>query len=430
MRARYIAWRKTFDSLIATIDGAFDSLEATLTSIEPKYARTQFISTAHTRELASWTASEGHITSARRDARHWLRGVHRRGFDFYVVLTPTYIDRCVGLIDRLTDALAKAGVEPAAAPTLHFGDPVPCTPGVHEWSLDTVGLSIPLRAGQFEARALLELRVQAASDRFSLEPAALVSVCYGDGAVRTALRERAREAINSVAFPLSAGIGKVSLPGQEGNGSVFGEEVSGGLALLLKDQKGRRPHRDVSVPKPLPKADALVRLFIPQLTEQIQRAIGQVAAENAGDYRYVTAGLRGTPEIDVAGRAIKFRAYFNLLQQGGTNPLEWEYWVNTELGLTASLSPRGVNGFGVTTTVTSDKVESFGGRWRQGGGLFSIQVDDQRVLGFVGATKTGMHGRRFESNLKLTNLSVRDVAYFPDSVFLVADLLSCSAGAS
>jgi hypothetical protein len=425
VRAHYQAWRKNFDSLTSEINRGFDVLETTLSKVEPRSARAQTASISNTRELSSWTSTEGHISLTRREARLLVRGIQQRGFDFYLVLAPGYVRRCVGLVERLNSAIAGAGVELTGAPTLHFGDAVSCGSGTHQWGLDTIGLVLPLRKGQLEAKALLEFRVDVTSERLSLTPAALVSICHNDRAVRAVLRERAREAMATLAFPINSPVAKVSMPGQ-GEGTVFGEEVSRGLALFVKQGKGRRPNREVIIPPSLPDADALVRLFLPQLAQQIQRAIGDVAGQNAGDYRHVTAGLRGGPSIDVQGRALTFGAFFNLLQQGGTNPLEWEYWVNTELGMKATLTPQGRAGFTVTTTVVSDRVASVGGRWRQGGDLFSIDVADQRVLNFVGAAKTGMNGKQFQSDLKLDNLSVRDIAYYPDSVYLVADLLTCS----
>lgn len=425
MRLQYQTWRKDFDSLVGEINRGFDVLETATAKLEPGFAGAQSRSISNTRELESWVSRDGSVSQTRRDARLLVRGIQRRGFDFYLVLAPRYVTRCVGLVDRLNTAITEAGVELAEAPTLHFGDAAPCNAGKNEWGLDTIGLSLSLRKGQLEAKALLEFRVDATSERVSLTPAALVSICHNDAAVRAALRDRAREALRTLAFPIESPVAKISMPGQ-GEGTIFGEEVSRGLTLFVKQGKGRRPNRDVVLPPSLPDGDALVRLFLPQLAQQIQRAIGEVAAQNAGDYRYVSAGLQGGPNIDVQGRALTFGAHFNLLQQGGSNPFEWEYWVNAELGMKATLTPQGQAGFMVTTAVVSDRVASVGGRWRQGGDLFSIEVSDQRVLDFVGAAKTGMNGKQFRSDLKLDNLSVKDIAYYPDSVYLVADLLTCS----
>lgn len=214
------------------------------------------------------------------------------------------------------------------------------------------------------------------------------------------------------------------MPGH-GEGAVFGEEVSGGLALFVKQGNGRRPNRGGTVPPSLPEADALVRLFLPQLAQQIERALGEVAAQNAADYRYVTAGLRVWPSIDLQGGALMFGAFFGLHQQGGTNPFEWEYWIDAELGMRATLTPQGRAGFIVTTTVVSDRVASAAGRWRQGG-TYPISFTNPEVLSFLGIATTGMNGKQIQSDLKLDNLSVREVLYYPDSVYLVADLLTCS----
>jgi hypothetical protein len=425
MRARYLEWRKGFDSLVGDVNGQFNLLERRLQAVEPLFRRAQSSAITSRLELSDWLSGRGVIQDSRRETRSILRGLYRRGFDLYIVMAPQYVTRCLALTDRISAAILGEGVELVGEPSLHFGDVVPCAGDTHEWGPDTIGVRIILRTASLQATALCEFRVEAATERISLTPSALVSVCHSDPAVRSELRQRARQALQRLEFPLNAGVGKVSLPGQV-DAHLYGEEVSRCLILYLKQEKGRRAKREVIVPPSLPNADVLVRVFLPQLKQQIETAIHEVAAQNAADYRPVSGSLSDGPAIDANDRSLRFSAHFDFLQQGGTNPLEWEYWVKFDLGMKAVLTPKGADGFTVETTVISDRVTSVGGRWRQGGDLFTINVDDARVLNFIGAAKTGMNGKHFNSDLTLNNLFIKDISYTTDSIYLIADMLTCS----
>lgn len=175
MRLQYQTWRTSVDSLISEIRSGLDVVGATSSGISPRFASAQTASISITAELSSWISTEGSISLTRREARLLVRGILRRGFDFYFVLAPPYLTRCVGLIESVSSAIADAGVELTGEPSLHFGDAVSCASGTHHWGLDTIGLTLPLRRGQLEAKALLEFRVDATSERVSLVPAALVA---------------------------------------------------------------------------------------------------------------------------------------------------------------------------------------------------------------------------------------------------------------